>query len=357
MNPRIAAVIPCYRVAAHVLGVIEGLRGCVDHVFVVDDACPERSGAVVRSGADAAFVTVLTHEINGGVGAAVMTGYEAAASAGYEILVKVDGDGQMDPAYIPALVQPIVDGLADYAKGNRFFDPDGLQSMPPVRLFGNAVLSFLSKLSSGYWQVMDPTNGFTALHASLLRWLPRRRIAQRYFFESDLLFRLGALGAVVVDVPMPARYAGEPSSLSVTRAALEFLPRHLVRTVKRIVYRYFLRQFSLASVMLLLSLPLLAFGIGFGLLAWQTSLQTGVPATAGTIMLAGLPVILGTQMLLSFMAVDMAERSTVPLSRMARRLPPTNVNAPNPAVVPLEVSRLARVPSGKAERSDHVRVV
>src|SRR5690606_26734158 len=133
-------------------------------------------------------VRVLNHAENGGVGAAVVTGYEAALAEGADIVVKIDGDGQMDPALIADFVRPLLAGDADYTKGNRFYDIASLQEMPKLRLAGNAVVSLICKIASGYWHVMDPTNGYTAIHRTALSALPLRKIDRGYFFESDMLF-------------------------------------------------------------------------------------------------------------------------------------------------------------------------
>jgi len=218
----IAVVIPAYRVTRHILAVIEAMPTVVDHVFVIDDACPDRSGELVKKDCHDPRVEVLTHAHNQGVGGAVMTGYAAAIERGAHIIVKVDGDGQMDPALIPAFVLPILAGQADYTKGNRFFNLEEVRAMPAIRLFGNAVLSFVSKLSSGYWNVFDPTNGYTAIHADVAALLPLNKISRRYFFESDMLFRLNTIRAVVVDVPMAAKYADEVSHLSIPNILGDF---------------------------------------------------------------------------------------------------------------------------------------
>src|SRR5438132_10909438 len=193
---RIAVVIPCFRVRDHILGVLAGIGREVAAIYVVDDACPESTGQYVAASCNDARVRVLRNEHNLGVGGATMRGYVAALEDGMDILVKLDGDGQMDPARIPSLVRPILEGEADYAKGNRFFDLADVSEMPAVRLAGNAMLSFVNKVASGYWHVMDPANGFTALHASVCRALPLHKIAKDYFFESDMLFRLATLRAV-----------------------------------------------------------------------------------------------------------------------------------------------------------------
>ena len=208
---------------------------------------------------------IVRHDRNRGVGGAVITGYAKALTFGADVVVKIDGDGQMDPALIPKLVAPILNGEADYAKGNRFFNLESVQQMPAIRLFGNGVLSFLSKLSSGYWSIFDPTNGFTAIHARLINLLPMHRIHNRYFFESDMLFRLNLLRAVVVDVPMDAFYGEEESNLKITRVIFPFAWGHLRNLFKRTIYSYFLRDFSLASLELVLGGGLFMFGGLFGL--------------------------------------------------------------------------------------------
>ncbi|UCE84892.1 MAG: glycosyltransferase family 2 protein [Deltaproteobacteria bacterium] len=309
----IAVVIPCYKVRDQILDVLAGIGDECGAVYVVDDACPEETGKHVEAQCRDPRVRVLRHSENRGVGAATQTGYRQALSDGAEILVKLDGDGQMDPAQIPRLVRPILDARADYTKGNRFYDLDALQQMPRSRLVGNAVLSLVSKLSTGYWGILDPTNGFTALHARVAERLPLPKISERFFFESDLLFRLNVLRAVVCDIPMTPRYGAEKSNLLIRRVIGEFLFKHFANTLKRIAYNYFLRNFSVASLEIAAGLPLLAFGGWIGVTRWLDSLVTGVPATPGTVMLAALPIVLGAQLLLAFLAHDVQDVPREPL--------------------------------------------
>jgi hypothetical protein len=234
------------------------------------------------------------------------------------MIVKVDGDGQMSPALIPRLVGPIVAGDADYVKGNRFYDLRSLSEMPPLRIFGNAALSFFNKISSGYWGLFDPTNGFTAIHARVAEALPLDRISRRYFFESDLLFRLNVLRAVVHEIPMDAHYGSERSSLRIAPAVGEFALKHWRNALKRVFYNYFLRNFSVASVELVLGLLLLALGTTVGVVEWSASIATGRPATSGTVMLAALPVMLGIQFLTAFFAYDMQDVPRTPIHRQLR---------------------------------------
>ena len=302
----IAVVIPSYKVTRHILGVIAGIGCEVGLIFVVDDKCPDGSGAYVREHCTDPRVSVLDHAVNQGVGGAVMTGYSAAIAAGATVIVKVDGDGQMDASLIPWFVAPILSGEADYAKGNRFFDLEQIRSMPPLRLFGNAVLSLITKVSSGYWDIYDPTNGFTAIHANVARILSFDKISKRYFFETDMLFRLNTLHARVVDVAMDAVYGDEVSNLKITRIISEFAFKHVRNFLKRLFYNYYLRNMSLASLELPLGLGLLGFGTIYGIAALIHSAQAGIETPAGVVMMAALPVLMGAQLILAFLAYDIA---------------------------------------------------
>lgn len=300
----VAVVIPCYKVTRHILEVIAGIGAEVHRIYVVDDACPEGSGKFVQASVGDPRVRVLFHAENQGVGGAVMTGYRAAIAEDADVIVKVDGDGQMDPALIPDFIWPIIMGEADYTKGNRFYDLEEVRAMPGVRLFGNAVLSLMAKLSTGYWDLFDPTNGYTAIHADVARQLPLAKISKRYFFETDILFRLNTLRAVVVDVPMGAKYGEEVSNLKISKIIGEFLLKHVRNFFKRIFYNYYLRDLSLASIELPLGLLLLSFGVGFGLYSWYESAQENAVTPAGTVMLAALPILMGLQFLLAFLGND-----------------------------------------------------
>ena len=299
-EPVVAVVIPSYRVRAHILSVLERIGPEVALIYAVDDACPEQSGRFVEENVADPRVRVIRNSENQGVGGATMAGMRQAVADGADVVVKIDGDGQMDPALIPGFIGVILSGEADYTKGNRFFEPEGLTAMPLGRLVGNAGLSFLSKISSGYWHSFDPTNGYVAIHASLIDLLPLDKISKRYFFESDLLFRLNILAARVVDVPMHAHYAGEVSGMRPLREIPRFASAHTRNFFKRIFYNYFIRNFSLASVELVLGTALMLFGVVYGVVNWGTD----APATAGTVMIAALPIIIGAQLLLAFLNYD-----------------------------------------------------
>lgn len=303
---KVAVVIPCFRVRDHILNVLSEIGPEVSRIYVIDDSCPESSGDLVRTHCTDPRVTILFHTDNQGVGGAVLTGYETAINDGMEIVVKLDGDGQMDASLISKLVAPIVKGDADYTKGNRFFDLGQIHLMPKLRIFGNAVLSLMSKVSSGYWNIFDPTNGFTAIHADVAKRLPVDKISKRYFFETDLLFRLNTIRAVVLDIPMDARYGEEKSNLRISQVLAEFLYKHCRNTLKRIFYNYYLRDLSIASFELPLGVLLFSFGSVFGLANWIRSAGIGITTPPGTVMLAALPILMGMQLILAFLAYDIS---------------------------------------------------
>ena len=315
--PSVAVVIPCYRVTQHILEVITSIGPEVQQIFVIDDKCPDCSGDYVEVNCNDPRVIVLRHETNQGVGGAVMTGYRAAIADGAEVIVKVDGDGQMDPSLILNFIEPILAGEADYTKGNRFFDLEEIRAMPKIRLFGNAVLSFMTKLSSGYWDLFDPTNGYTAIHTDVARHLPFAKISKRYFFETDMLFRLNTLRAVVIDIPMDAQYGDEVSNLKISKILGEFLFKHTRNLIKRIFYNYYLRDLSLASIELPLGMVLFLAGASYGGYSWLQSAQSGVVTPAGTVMMAAMPILMGMQLVLAFLGYDI---SSVPRYALHLRL-------------------------------------
>lgn len=311
----IAVVIPSYRVKDQILDVISKIGSFVEKIYVVDDKCPEHSGKFVEEKCQDKRCVVLYNEKNLGVGGATMRGFKEALKDKMDIVVKLDGDGQMDPKIISNIISPLVKDIADYSKGNRFYSLESLKQMPYIRLFGNAGLSFLSKVSSGYWNLMDPTNGYLAINSVALKRLPLNKIDNRYFFESDMLFRLNTIGAVVKEVAMDSLYSDEVSSLSIKKCLFEFPLKHFKCCVKRIFYNYFLRNFNVGSLFLVLSFLLGGCGIIFGGYHWHLSNITGVSATTGTVMISALSIIFSFQLLLSFLIYDLQSVPTDPLCK------------------------------------------
>lgn len=316
LHNKISIVIPCYKVRSHIIDLLHKIDSFVDRIYVIDDCCPEKTGDLVRLNCKDKRVKIIRHKVNQGVGAAVMSGYKEAIKDGMDIIVKIDGDGQMDPALIINFISPILNGVADYAKGNRFYDLDKINQMPAVRIFGNSILSFFNKFSSGYWDIFDPTNGYTSIHSSVAKKIPFEKISSRFFFETDVLFRLSILRAVVIDVPMDARYDSEKSNLKILNIFLEFLYKHLRNMFKRIFYNYYLRGMTAASFELPIGISLLLFGLFYGVFNWVNGIFIGSPNPPGTVILSALTFIIGIQFILAFLSYDVYSVPTKPIHKM-----------------------------------------
>ncbi len=311
----IAAVLPCYRVEREIQSVLRAVPAYIKHIIVVDDASPDSTADLVTACAkEDDRILLIRHPSNQGVGGAMVTGYRKALELEAQIVVKIDGDGQMDMEHLPKLLQPLIAGRADYTKGNRFRDFKSLQQMPFLRRVGNMGLAFLAKAATGYWHMFDPTNGFNAIRSEVLAELPLEKVDRTYYFETSMLANLYLVGAVVKDVPMPARYQGEVSSLLIHRILFEFPFKLLSTFFRRLVLKNFIYDFSMGSIYLLTGLPLLLFGLVFGIYKWIRYASINVPAPTGTVMLATLSVLLGIQLLLSAIEIDLRSVPTEPLS-------------------------------------------
>ena len=298
---KVIAVVPAFRSSETLYELVRRTLEETSGVIVVDDACPEQCSEQVR---DMPGVTVIKRQSNGGVGAATKDGIKAALESGADFIVKIDADLQMLPESIPFLLEPLYTGNKDFVKATRFNTPEDLEQMPIVRLIGNAALSLISKFSSGYWTVNDPTNGFIAMNSATAKAVKWEKVADDYFFESDLLFRLRLVEARVSQVPMKAIYQGEVSSLRPMRQVIPFLLKNHRNYIKRILYLYLFREWNLGSIYLPSGLVSLSMGLVSALFAIAQSYgANGVGV--GTVVLASLGLILGAQFLLQFLLVDM----------------------------------------------------
>ncbi|MFY9398148.1 MAG: glycosyltransferase family 2 protein, partial [Desulfomonilia bacterium] len=256
-------------------------------------------------------VVIERTERNSGVGGATTKGLAAGLRMGGDLFVKVDGDGQMDPARMKDLLMPLLNGF-DYAKGNRFLHTEELKEMPTVRLFGNYVLTFMTKLASGYWDIFDPQNGYLAIKRSALEAIPLENLHKRYFFENDLLVNLNINGCRVCDIRMPARYGDEESSLKIWKTALTFPVLLFSRFLGRIYHKHILRDFAEEGLFYIVGLLLMAFGTLFGSYHWVLSILSGTPATTGTVMISVLPIILGFQLFLQAIVLEIQGMKKIP---------------------------------------------
>jgi glycosyltransferase involved in cell wall biosynthesis len=299
---RIAVVVPAFREEMHVAEVIKGSPDLVDHIIVVDDASPDATGDAARGVGDPR-VEVIRHERNAGVGGAIITGHERAMELGADIAVVMAGDNQMDPTYLPALLDPIVRDGYGFTKANRFFSADSFRGMPRYRIFGNVVLTFLTKVASGYWDLVDPQNGYTAVRTEILRRLPLRRLAPRYEFENDLLIWLNILDVRALDVPVPAVYGAEISGIKL-RTVVPRLVRLLVTGFwRRVWLKYVLWSFSPIALLLAVGSLLVGFGVAVGIWILFETMGPRI-ATAGTVLLAVTPFLVGVQMLIQALVLD-----------------------------------------------------
>ena len=321
---RVAVAIPAYKAKDSIATVIGGIPARIDRIIVVDDASGDGTAETVRA-LNNPRVHLLVHERNQGVGGAMKTAYQAAVDDGAEVVVKMDADGQMDPRYLDDLVAPALAGEAGYVKGNRLWSWTSARGMPRERLFGNLFLSLATKAASGYWSVFDPTNGFTAIRADVLKRLDPEAVENRYYFETNMLVELHLRRVIVQDVLMDARYQGEPSSLSVFTASIEFAARLIGSLIRRIALEYFVLDMRPGTLFGVLGAAGVFFGTSFGIYHWQRGEALGTSSLPGTVMVAAIPVIVGTQLLVQAMALDIVESRSFPKLRpLARPRPATD---------------------------------
>ena len=302
---KIAVVIPCYNVEKHIRAVVKGIPPFVDKIIAVNDASVDQTAKILEDINDPRL-TILHHSVNQGVGGAALTGLQQALRDGSDILVKMDGDGQMDPFYLPALLSPLVEGYS-YAKGNRFLHSKELNQMPLLRKWGNFSLTFLTKITSGYWHIFDPQNGYWAIKAGDFSVLDLNKMHRRFFLENDMLVQLNIFNLKVKDIPIPACYGNEKSSMKLYHIVLSF-PFFLInRLIYRFYQKYILRDFSPIAIFVMAGLPLFFWGLGFGLYSWWKSIATNGVATTGTVMLSVLPFLIGFELLLQGIILDINE--------------------------------------------------
>ncbi|MFC6096439.1 glycosyltransferase family 2 protein [Flavobacterium qiangtangense] len=311
---KIAVVIPYYNASAHIGRVVSKLPSYIHTVIIIDDRSTEElpREELLLAVSPATQCLFLQNEENLGVGGATKKGFNFAIENGMDIVIKVDADDQMDIAFIPKMVDALVYGNAEVAKGNRFRDLKALKKMPVGRRMGNLCLSFLIKAATGYWNNFDPTNGFLAIKADLLRTIDFSKLSDRYYFETSLLSEFYFQKARVLDIPMPAIYGDEKSAMKIWKMPFVFGGRLAKAFLKRILKEYFLYDFNIASIYLVFGLPLFIFGIIFGATEWIYYASKDILAPTGTIMIITISIILGFQLLLQAIQYDIinAPRAT-----------------------------------------------
>ena len=308
-------VIPAYNVERKIVTVLQSIPKFVNSVVVVNDGSTDGTAEVIdkRSSLDERIIKI-THSKNQGVGSAMKSGFSEALRQKADIIVKMDGDGQMSARDIPKLIKPLIAGEADYSKGNRFQDFSTLRRMPTIRLIGNTALSFLTKAATGYWDCIDPTNGFLAVRGDVLKKIPLDKVHDSYFFEISLLSRLYLIDAYIHNVPLPARYADEDSNMSIFQILGEFPRRLALVWFRRIFIKSFLINFSMEAIYLALGIPMALFGGIYGLVNWIWYSKIGIGAPTGTIMIAAVMLILGFQFCLAAIHIDLGNVPKKPIN-------------------------------------------
>lgn len=304
MNLKIAVVIPTYMAKDHVLDVIDRVPESVDKIIVVDDCCPQKSGEHVKQHCNDPRVKVISLGKNLGVGGAVLQGFQYAYDNGQDVFVKIDSDGQIDPALVDKIIPIFTSNAASYVKGSRFTKIKDIGKMPKHRVILNAILSFTNKFSSGYYSINDPTNGFIAIKKEVFADLPKAKVSNDFFFESDMLYHLNLNRVKVLDVPMNASYGEEDSNLKFKNEAWKFARGNVVNFFKRVFIRHFVINFSIPAIYFLFGILFIVLALVIGFLGWYASIINHHPATAGTVMIPALLAILGMNFLTSFLLFD-----------------------------------------------------
>lgn len=311
-NNKVGVVVPAYNEEEFIGKVIETIPSFVDKIIVVDDRSEDNTVRAVKKIVESLKdkLVMIQHEENNGVGASIVTGYKKALKEGLDIVVVMAGDGQMNPDDMGKLLNPIVDSDMDYVKGNRLLTEDVRKIMPGIRYFGNSLLTILTKIASGYWHVMDPQCGYTAISSRILRIIPVDRIYPRYGFPSDLLVVLNVYNARVKDVPVKPIYGEEKSGIKLH----SYIPAVSFLLAKRFFWRlkekYLMRDFHPLIFFYMMGLTLLPLGILLGLfLIYVKYIAHGI-ITTPSVVLCAILTITGLQSLFFGMLFDIEYNRT-----------------------------------------------
>ena len=313
----IVAIIPCFKSPSLAPLVASECLKYVDKVICIDDCCPLNTGRKIEKKVKSENFFLIRHKKNLGVGGAMKTGMKFALTMNADIIVKIDSDGQMSPSLIPNLIEPIKKGKASFTKGNRFRDPEIIKKMPFIRLIGNLMLSFLTKLSTGYWELFDPTNGFIAFNSNIVKNMDLKKIDNRFFFETDLLFRCSINDILIQEIPMKAKYGEEKSNMDINFEIINFLIRHILIFAKRIYYHYFLYEFNPGSLSLLISLVFGFLAFALASYSYLYALINSIETPSGTQTLFLAFLLISSNFGINFIYYDASQR---PLFRKLRSI-------------------------------------
>ena len=311
------AVIPCYKTKEKAAEVASKTLDFVDKVICVDDNCPYQTSKLIERRINNNNLLIIKNKKNLGVGASFKVGLKAALDLGADYIVKIDSDGQMNPDLIPLFIKPLKEKKTLFVKGNRFRSSQVIQKMPNVRLYGNIFLSFLTKISTGYWELFDPTNGFIAFNKELIKQIPLHKLDDRFFFETDLLFRVGLSETFIIEIPIEAVYEDEKSNLNSLIEIPNFFFKHINLIFKRILYSYFLYDFNPGSFFLVISLlfGFISFSIASYHYIYSSLNNIATPTGIQTLFLS--LFLISLQFLINFIHYDISQK---PLIRMIKNI-------------------------------------
>ena len=299
---RIAAVVPAYNEGKLIGKTITTMPAYVDFIVVVNDCSTDDTAERARA-VDDPRVCLIDHDSNTGVGGAIMTGHVRAMELGADVNVVMAGDAQMDPEFLPNLLDPICEQGFEFTKANRFFSPTSYRGMPFIRLLGNIALSFATKVASGYWNLFDPQNGYTAVRTSALKRIDLSRVRRGYEFENDLLIWLNIANASARDVPVPAVYGDEISTMRLHRVAPAIASLLFRGFWRRMFLKYVLASFSPIALLFFTGLSLILFGFAVGVWVLIETLGPAIAST-GSVLLSVAPLLTGVHMLISALILD-----------------------------------------------------
>ena len=305
-NKSISVVIPVFNVGESIKNFLKQIPEYVDQIYLIDDCCPLKTGKIVEENiSNFKKVSISYNNKNLGVGGAVKVGYQESLKNNIDIIVKIDGDNQMNPNEINKLVKPLLNGEYGYAKGNRFLMKEEIENYPIVKFYGNIFLSFMSKLSSGYWDIFDPINGYTAITKECLQKLNLDKIDNGYFFESDMLYNLYLCKFRVKDIPVKIKYyKNQIQNMSVIKESFNFLFKNISRTIRRVKIIYFNNNFTLGSFfagMFFLNFVFTLFYGGFNYFYHYISNEF---APTGVIVISAVSLLLMFLSLMIFLILD-----------------------------------------------------
>ena len=305
-NKSISVVIPVFNVGESIKNFLKQIPEYVDQIYLIDDCCPLKTGKIAEERkSDFKKVSIFYNNKNLGVGGAVKVGYQESLKNNIDIIVKIDGDNQMNPNEINKLVEPLLNGEYGYGKGNRFLMKEEIENYPIVKFYGNIFLSFMSKLSSGYWDIFDPINGYTAITKECLQKLNLDKIDNGYFFESDMLYNLYLCKFRVKDIPVKIKYyKNQIQNMSVIKESFNFLFKNISRTIRRVKIIYFNNNFTLGSFfagMFFLNFVFTLFYGGFNYFYHYISNEF---APTGVIVISAVSLLLMFLSLMIFLILD-----------------------------------------------------